>query len=119
MPGDKLISDTQFYSIGSSSAITLTVTIGNTQVGGSFVQYNNQQVFPAAGDPHTFAISGVSLATLLKVVTTCKDINVSTNVIPVTFVLSGGSAKKEYPYTATVDHDNAQAIFSIDFMFIN
>lgn len=119
MTNQVLFNKTQIYAVGSGEAVSLTVTIGDGQVGGSSVIWQGKTVAQGevkglqVGDP------GVPLTgDLLLCTTTVQDINTASNHTSVTYALSGGSADQSFTYSIDVSEPGGSAIYAITFVFI-
>ena len=119
MSNQVLFNKTQVYQVGSGTAVTLTITIGDGQVGGSSVVW--QGVTVAQGEVKGLQIGGSGAGLggeLLLCTTTVHDVNPATNHTSVTYQLAGGSADQSYTYTIDVSEAGGMAIYAITFVFV-
>lgn len=119
MANQVLFNKTQVYMLGGGETVTLTVTIGDDQVGGSSVVWEGKTV--AQGEVkglHVGGAEGGLTGQLLVCTTSVQDINTATNHTSVTYELGGGSADQSFTYTIDVSEPGGTAIYAITFVFI-
>jgi hypothetical protein len=114
---DALISATKFYNVRPNQPISLTVEIGDNQVGGTAVRLNgvsipvNQIGATAIGSP------GQDLRrSVLQVVTTVKDQNPLTNNTSVNHRFTGGKASEDFPFEVSVKTNGGVARYFITYI---
>lgn len=114
-------TNVQFYKTGNNAPVYLTVTIGDSQVGGTTVMFNGQSIGPASGDINNLQIgsTGDNLQYKLLICTTnIKDINPATNHTSVTYTLAGGEQTQSFPFEIDASQNGGFAIYSITFAFV-
>ncbi len=111
------ITKTEFYKVKPKTPITLSVTIGDAQVGGTAVTWKGALVGSGAGVTDLeIGKSGEDLRdTILDCTTTVKDVNPDTNNTDVTYTLKGGQADQDFPYSAQVSVAGGRAIYAVTF----
>jgi len=97
--------------------VSLTVTIGNGQLGASLVRLGTREIgsgqikdLPVGKGP---AITGKTLT----VKTVVADVNDKTNRTNVGYSLKGGKVPKDYDLEATVDQEGDSIIYRATFEF--
>ena len=116
MPTSIVKTETELYAVGDSHSITLQITIGDGQVGGSHVVLDGADV-PTNPLGH-YVIRGDNLRYKLLICTTqVKDVQANTNRTSVAYSLSGGTEDQEFAYAVAVA-DNGTATYSITIAFI-
>jgi hypothetical protein len=112
------ITKTEDYAVKPKTPITLTVEIGEGQVGGTAVTWNNT-IVGSGGDVTDLPIGKKNddlRGTSLDCTTTVKDINPNTNNTTVTYTLKGGKQQRSFTYSADVNVPEARAIYSVTFL---
>jgi len=111
------ITKTEFYKVKPKTPITLSITIGDAQVGATAVNLEGALVGSGADvDDLPIGKSGQDLRdTILDCTTTVKDVNPDTNKTDVTYTLKGGQADQEFSYSADVSMEGGRAIYAITF----
>jgi hypothetical protein len=118
MPGDVLLSDTNFYAVRESGPVFLTITIGDNQVGGSALRLNGKSVpVNPAGKTQIGDDDQDLRGSVLHCVTTVKDINPMTNKTSVVHDLEGGILDETFPYQISVKEDKGLARYFITYVF--
>jgi hypothetical protein len=113
-----IITKTEEYEVKPNTPITLTVVIGQGQVGGTAVTWKNQ-VIGSGGAVNNLSIGKANedlRGTTLDCTTTVKDVNPNTNSTMVTYTLNGGAQQGTYTYTADVNVPEGRAIYSVTFL---
>lgn len=94
------------YEVKPQTSVTLTISVGDGQVGGSTVRFRGQQIasngvencpIPPDTDPNKELKDQRARCT-----TTVQRKNQSTEQCSVTYVLRGGVAEKSYVFTTTL-----------------
>jgi hypothetical protein len=99
--------------------VSLQVDVGNLQLGGASASHLGPPQPIPTGQPVQFDGGGADLKfTMLRTVTTVKDINPQTNETVVTYSLSGGVASQRFEYRLTVSEPEGFAHYLIDFAFV-
>ena len=113
----KGVSTSAPYQV-STGEVSLTVEIGDAQVGGSAVFVGGQQV-------GTGLISDLDLGSgpelrnkSVRIKTVVSDINDLTNKTSVTYKLAGGAAPMETSVFSEVEDDGDSMVFSARFDFV-
>jgi hypothetical protein len=117
MSDSVIITKTEFYKVKPNTPITLSVTIGDAQVGGTAVTWKGGLV-GSGGEVSNLPIggSGQDLRnTILDCTTTVMDVNPDTNSTDVTYTLKGGQADQQFPYSAEVSVAGGRAIYAVTF----
>jgi hypothetical protein len=118
MPGDVLLSDTNFYAVRDNQPVLLTITIGNNQAGGSALRLNGKSVPVNPLGPTQIGGDTQNLkGSVLHCVTTVKDINPLTNRTSVVHDLEGGVVAETFPYEISVKEDKGLARYFITYVF--
>ena len=114
---DARLSATKFYTVRPNQPISLTVVVGDNQVGGTAVQLNGVTVPVNQAGPTPIGASGQNLQnSLLQVVTTVKDQNPMTNRTSVTHSFSGGAANTSFPFEVSVKDEGGVARYFITYI---
>src|SRR5713226_2575472 len=104
MADDVTIPKTEVYKVRPKQPITLSVLIGERQLGSTAVTLDYEPV--GAGADITDLKIGKDdqdlRNSILDCVTTVKDANPDTNNTSVIYALKGGQASKDFPYSAEV-----------------
>ena len=95
--------------------VTLTIIIGNAQLGSSLVKVNNEEI--GRGQISDLSIgSGVIIAgKTLSIKSVVTDVNDKTNLTSIRYILKGGKADKEFDLNATVNEEGASIIYRAKF----
>lgn len=112
---------TRLYKTGNNAPVYLTVTVGDSQVGGTTVIFNGQSIGPSNGDINNLQIgsAGDNLQfKLLACTTNIKDINTATNHTSVTYTLTGGEESQDFPFAIDASQNGGFAMYSITFAFV-
>jgi hypothetical protein len=113
-----IITKTEDYEVKPKTPITLTVDIGEGQVGGTAVTWKNNIVGP--GGAVTDLVIGRTnddlRGTSLDCTTTVKDVNPNTNSTSVTYTLKGGTQQRSFTYSAEVNVPEGRVIYSVTFL---
>lgn len=115
------LTATRLYKVCTNAPVSLTVTIGEQQVGGTTVVFDGTSIGPANGEITNLAIGGAGdnlQYKLLICTTNVKDINNATNKTSVTYSLSGGEQDEDFPFTIDVQQQGGFAVYSITFAFV-
>lgn len=119
MSNTVILTETKLYETAGKAPITLEVSIGNADVGGTFVAFDGNDVNPQPNGTWTIGTAGEDLRYKLLVCTTnVKDINPQTNKTSVTYKLSGGAESQKFPFSIDVLQYGGYAIYFITFAFI-
>jgi len=113
-----IITKTEEYEVKPATPITLSVEIGEGQVGGTAVTWKNK-IVGSGGDVTNLQIGKDNedlRGTALDCTTTVKDVNPNTNNTSVTYTLKGGTQQRNYAYTAEVNVPEGRAIYSVTFV---
>jgi hypothetical protein len=113
-----IITKTEDYEVKPKTPITLSVEVGEGQVGGTAVTWKNQ-ILGSGGDVTNMPIGKANddlRGTSLDCTTTVKDVNPNTNSTSVTYTLKGGAQQRSYLYTADVNVPEGRAIYSVTFL---
>jgi hypothetical protein len=113
-----IITKTEEYEVKAKTPITLTVVVGEGELGGNAVTWKNQ-VLGSGGAVTNLPVGKANedlRGTALDCTTTVKDINPNTNITSVTYTLSGGARQQTYSYTADVNVPGGRAIYSVTFL---
>lgn len=97
--------------------VSLTVTIGNAQMGASLVRLGTKEI--GSGQIKDLAVGkgpGIRGKTL-AVKTVVSDVNDKTNLTNVRYSLVGGKVPKDYDLEATVDEEGDSIIYRASFEF--
>ena len=113
------VIDSCFYAIGIKSQVTLTVTIGDFQAGGTSSSWKGKTV---TGNPNfeNHPINSVStpiVDSALHCMSKVIDIRPETNQTSVTFTLKGGKEERSYPFGIQVAKEHGMAVYQITFVF--
>ena len=119
MNGDVLLSDTNFYKVQRNQPVTLRVTVGFGQPGGTALRLNGASIpFQNPSGPTQIGSPDRDLTgSVLQCLTTVRDENPATHRTAVTYELSGGLQTIEYPYAIQVKADKGNARYLITFVF--
>ena len=115
---DAIVSQTEFYPVNPNTPVTLSITIGDGQVGGTAVTLNGELV-DSGGDIQNLQVGkpGQDLRnSSIECTTTVKDVNPATNHTSVTYALRGGKQAHDFPYDVTVSQPGGRAVYLITFM---
>ena len=115
MDGDVLVTDTRFYQVRKNAPISVSVTVGFSQAGGTAMTLNGTPI-PVNQNGPTPIGAGDLTGSVLQCVTNVKDQNVATNKTSVTYTLDGGVQRVEYPYSVEVKKDSGVAKYFITFV---
>lgn len=114
---DALISATKFYAVRPNQPISLTVKIGNKQVGGTAVRLNGISIPVNQGGATGIGTAGQDLRrSVLQVVTTVRDENPKTNHTSVNHHFDGGQASDDFPFDVSVRADGGVARYFITYI---
>jgi hypothetical protein len=119
MANQVFFNKTQLYVVGGSATVSLAITIGDGQVGGSNIIWQGETV--AQGEVEGLEVSGAEgglTGQLLLCTTMVRDINAATNHTSVTYALAGGSTDQSFTYSIDVAEPGGMAIYAITFVFI-
>lgn len=111
---------TKLYKVKPGSPVSLTVIIGEGNVGGTTVVWNDKSIVQNSDQITDMAIGaqGDNLqGKLLFCTTNVQDINPASNKTSVTYILSGGEEQQEFPFQIDVAGNGGFAIYSITFGF--
>ncbi len=121
MADEVQLTATRFYETGNNSPIYLSVTIGNANVGGSVIYFNDDLISNDDGQidklPVGYPNEEIKFS-LLKCTTKVKDINQFTNKTLVTFLLEGGVEPQEFEFSIDVKQEGGYAVYSITFVLV-
>jgi hypothetical protein len=120
MSPSTLVSATQVYAVRDGSPLTLDITIGDAQAGGTSLIWQGRIIdFPPNALPFPIAADGGTVrAQTLHCATRVRDVQPNTNHTSVTYTLRGGMADQAFPFEATVPADNDFATYVVDFIFV-
>ena len=114
-----MVSDTQVYRVGNSTSVTLQVSYGDGQPGGTSTVWNGGIVDVPPGQAVTFHRGGAPLGgTILFCKSNVLDESRDTNRTSVTYHLSGGEAYQDFPYAQTVPNQGDLAEYAVNFVFV-
>ena len=112
-----IVPKTEFYAVMPNTPVTLSVKIGDGQVGGTAVNLNGAPV--GSGAPITNLRIGAPGQDLrggdIDCTTTVRDVNPATNHTSVTYRLRGGKEDRDFPYEITVNDAGGRAVYLITF----
>jgi hypothetical protein len=117
---DQLIySATRIYKTGNHSPVFLNVTVGDGQVGGSSIIFDDREI--ATGNINNYPIGkpGDDIRyKILRCNTTVKDINPDTNKTIVTCSFIGGASDEDFIFDTEVKENGGEVLYSLTFTFI-
>ena len=118
MNSDQLVIETKLYKVTENSPIILTVIIGNANVGGTSVLWNDEVVREGVINNLSIGEEGESLKhKMLKCTTKIRDINPFTNSTVVTYKLTGGVNDEDFMFEKEAA-PGGDVIYSITFVLI-
>ena len=113
-----VVSQTAFYSVKPNTPVSLSVTIGDGQVGGSAVTLSGALV--GSGEEIRDLRIGKQGQDLrnasIECTTTVKDVNPATNRTSVTYALRGGKEDRDFTYDVTVSEAGGRAVYLVIFL---
>lgn len=112
---------TRLYKVGTNAPVFLTVTIGDSQVGGTTVIFDGQSLGPDDGEINNLPIgkAGDNIQFKLLVCTTnVKDINPASNKTSVTYTLTGGEEPQDFPFEIDASQNGGYAMYAVTFAFV-
>jgi hypothetical protein len=113
-----MVSQIDVYQVKPKTPVTLSVTIGDAQVGGTAVLLNGKLV--GNGKSITDLAVGAKDQDLrgsnISCTTTVQDVNPATNHTSVTYALRGGVNDRDFTYEVSVSEAGGQAIYIVIFM---
>ena len=112
------VTDTKFLQ-KESNLVSLKITIGQAQAGGSFVVLIasdgvREEILP---DPNGEYFIQTQLNSILGCITTVQDINLSTNMTSVLHDFSNATPN-HFDYHRPVEHHNDKVVYDIQYIFI-
>jgi hypothetical protein len=113
-----VLSQTATYTVTPGKPVTLSVTIGDGQVGGTSVSLSGVLV-ESGGEIRNLRIGaeGQDLRNAsIECTTTVKDVNPATNHTTVTYAISGGTEDREFTYDVTVSQAGGRAVYLVIFL---
>ena len=114
---DARLSATKFYAVRPNHPISLSVEIGDNQVGGTAMQLNGVTVPVNQAGQTPIGKAGQDLrGSLLQVVTSVKDQNLNTNHTSVTHHFTGGQNKADFPFEVSVKDEGGVARYFITYI---
>lgn len=119
MPNNVVLSKTEFITVPADQAekpATLSVTIGNGNVGGTAIMLDGRLVQASENIKNFVLGKGKDLrGKEIACTTTVQDMNPNTNRTSVTYTLRFGDSAKDFPYELTVSEAGGRAIYIISF----
>lgn len=105
------------YDVVANKNVTLTIIIGNEQIGGSVALLNGQEL--ARGDIKDILVGkGDDIKNLkLKIKSAVTDVNDSTDVTTITYSLKGGKIDHEYNLSGTSEGNGTVVAYISEFVF--
>ncbi len=114
------LTKVEVYKVVPGTPVSLTVVIGNANVGGTSVLWNGQIITQNSESVENLAIDaqGNNLQGLiLHCTTNVQDINPATNNTSVTYTLSGGVAQQDFTYQLQASTNGGFVLYNITFVF--
>ena len=102
------------YEVAQGS-ITLTIIIGNAQLGSSLVKLDNKELDRGKIDNLLLGAGPDIAGKTLSIKSVITDVNDKTNLTSIRYVLKGGKVDKDYDLNATVDEEGASIIYRAKF----
>ena len=115
-----LVTSTQVYAVRDGHPLTLEITIGDGQAGGTSIIWLGD-ILDLPPNPQPFELAkdgGTTRTKILHCTTRVRDVNPATNRTSVTYTLRGGVSDQDFPFDVTVPSENAWATYVVDFVFI-
>lgn len=119
MPDIVIVSAMEFYKVKPGTPVTLSIIIGDGQVGGSEVMWKDRSLASGKVVDVPVGENGDDLRdTELECTTTVRDVNPATNNTSVTYRLAGGEpSPREFLKHATTQ-PGGRAVYTMSFLFI-
>lgn len=112
-------TESEFYEVKANTPVTLSVTIGESNVGGTDVTFNGQEL--KTGGAITDLAIGAANENLkqksIDCITSVKRVNTATNRTSVTYHLRGGVEDRDFTYEQNVAAVNDRAVYDVTFVF--
>lgn len=119
MPDIVIVSAMEFYKVKPRTPVTLSIIIGDDQVGGSEVIWKDRSLASGRVDGLTVGQAGDELrGTELECTTTVRDVNPATNNTSVTYRLVGGEPSPQEFLKHAVSQPGGRAVYAMSFLFI-
>jgi len=112
----KRVSKQLEYQV-ADSIVELTITIGNAQMGASRVMLGGKVLATGAVTEEKIGRGSDLFGKELAVKTVVADVNDSTNLTNVKYLLTGGKANQEFNFEETVDQHGDAVIYRVEFNF--
>lgn len=113
---EKVVSDTAVYGIRADRPITLKVTIGDAQVGGTTLRLNGVPV-PFPNQQKAVEPGLIASPSVLDCVSLVRDVNPATNRTSVSYELSGGVEPRTFTYALEAS-EKGQVRYEISFLLV-
>ena len=111
-------TESEFYEVKPNTPVTLSVMIGETNVGGTDVARDGD---PLGNGAITGLVIGMPNENLKKktvdCITTVQRKNSATTRTSVTYQLRGGVNDRDFTYELTVPELNGRAVYDVTFIF--
>lgn len=110
-----LIAD---YDVGSTKRVSLTIVIGNSQIGGSVVKLGAKELADGQIKNLDLGIGNSLRGKKLKSKSVVADVNDRTNRTIITYRIKGGARDQEFVSSGTVDQDGDSIVYRALFNLI-
>jgi hypothetical protein len=120
MSPSALVTATQVYLVRDGQPLTLEITIGDDQAGGTSIIWRGD-IIDIPPNPQPFLLTtdgGTARTETLHCTTRVRDVNPDTNHTSVTYTLRGGLIDENFAFDVIVPNDHAFATYIVDFIFI-
>ncbi len=116
MVSEKSLVDTKVVNRHGSGSITLSVVIGDAQVGGTSVSKDG--VIIKEGAIENLEVATDESVSVLSCVTRVKDINPKSNHTSVMHIFREDADEQTFPYEITVSEEGGYALYVITFVLL-
>ena len=113
------VEHSDFYAVKANSRVTLSITIGNGQVGGTDVTFDGAPLGSGAVTDLLIGAAGQDLKnTSVDCLTTVRRQNASSGLTSVTYTLKGGVQDRDYVYPGpTLPQIGDRVVYDVSFVF--
>lgn len=118
MSDEVMVTGTKLYKVIKNKPVYLSIIVGEGQVGGTALSWQNQIIQEENVDNYMIDAPGMNLkGKILRCATKVLDINPNTNKTSVTYQFKGGKKEEEFTFKADIQMDGMSALYAITFVF--